>query len=101
MTNRCVTDKTGRTLSVRELSMLDRLRLFKVLGPYLSLNEAYVGLAALAASVTTIDGVPLPFPNGEAAVENAVERLGEAGLEAAASAADDDDIETVKAQAGN
>lgn len=101
MTERRVTDKTGRTLTLRALSMLDRLRLFKALGPELSLNEAYVGLATLAASVTAIDEVPLPFPGSEAAVENAVERLGEAGIEAVASASEEDDFETVKAQAGN
>lgn len=101
MTESSVTDGFGRNLALRRISMLDRLRLFKALGPELSLNEAYVGIAALAASVTAIDGVPLPFPSGEAAVENAVEKLGEAGIEAAAQAADADDFELVKAQAGN
>jgi hypothetical protein len=101
MTERSVTDGGGRTLALRPISMLDRLRLFKALGPDLSLNEAYVGIAALAASVTAIDGVPLPFPSSEAAVENAVEKLGEAGIEAAAQAAETDDFEMVKALAGN
>lgn len=101
MTERCVTDSSGRSLALRPISMLDRLRLFKALGPELSLNEAYVGIAVLAASVTAIDGVPLPFPAGEAAVEHAVETLGEVGIEAAAQAAEAGDFETVRAQAGN
>ncbi|HQT74588.1 MAG TPA: hypothetical protein PLX84_11670 [Acidiphilium sp.] len=96
-----VEDARGRLLALRPLTMLDRLRLFKALGPELSMNEAYLGVASLAASVSAIDGVPLPFPASEAAVENAVERLGEAGIEAAAAALQPEDAGTVRALAGN
>lgn len=98
---RVIEDGEGRKLAIRTLTMRDRLRLFKILGPELSLNEPYLGLAALAASVVSIDGVPMPFPATEAAIEHAVERLGEAGLEAVAVATAPADPQAVKAQAGN
>ena len=96
-----IEDSKGRRLVIRELTMRDRLRLFKALGPELSLNEPYLGLAALAASVNAVDGVPLPFPANEAAVEHAVERLGEEGLDAVALATERADPAVVQAQAGN
>ncbi|MGC9268998.1 hypothetical protein [Acidiphilium sp.] len=101
MSERVIEDARGRQLSLRALTMLDRLRLFKALGSTLSLNEAYLGVASLAASVTAVDGVPLLFPTNEAAVENAVERLGEDGIEAVAVALDASDTASVKALAGN
>ena len=96
-----VEDSDGRKLTIRVLTMRDRLRLFKALGPELSLNEPYLGLATLAASVSAVDSVPLPFPSNEAAIEHAAERLGEAGLEAAALAIEHSDPLAVQAQAGN
>ena len=96
-----VEDSEGRKLMIKELTMRDRLRLFKALGPELSLNEPYLGLASLAASVAAIDSVPLPFPTNEAAVEYAVERLGEEGLDAVALATEQVDTMAVQAQAGN
>ncbi|MHB1303032.1 MAG: hypothetical protein ACYCZB_06100 [Acidiphilium sp.] len=101
MSERTVQDQRGRMLALRPLTMLDRLRLFKALGAELAMNDAYLGVAALAASVTAIDGVPLPFPATEATVENAVERLGEDGIEAAALALEPADPTAVKALAGN
>jgi hypothetical protein len=101
MSDRVIEDARGRQLSLRSLTMLDRLRLFKALGTNLSMNDAYLGVASLAASVTAVDGVPLLFPASEAAVEHAVERLGEEGIEAVALALDADDAGAVKALAGN
>jgi hypothetical protein len=101
MSERVIEDARGRKLTLRALTMLDRLRLFKALGSQLSMNDAYLGVASLAASVTAVDGVPLLFPTGEAAVENAVERLGEDGIEAVALALDSGDASAVKALAGN
>lgn len=101
MSERVVEDARGRRLSLRALTMLDRLRLFKALGAELAMNDAYLGVASLAASVTSVDGVPLLFPASEAAVENAVERLGEDGIEAVALALDAGDAAPVKALAGN
>ncbi|GBQ08800.1 hypothetical protein [Acidiphilium acidophilum] len=101
MSERRIEDARGRQLTLRDLTMLDRLRLYKALGAELAMNEVYLGVASLAAAVTAIDGVPLLFPASEAAVENAVERLGEDGIEAVALASAPDDPATVKALAGN
>lgn len=65
------------------------------------MNDAYLGVASLAASVSAIDGVPLPFPANEQAVENAVERLGEDGIDAVATALAPEDAASIKALAGN
>jgi len=77
-----VTDAGGRAVQFRRPGALDRLRLFKALGPVLSGNDRYVGYAMLAFCVTAIDGVPVPAPSSEAQVEALVVRLGDAGLEA-------------------
>lgn len=82
------TDADGRVLAIRRMDALDRLRLFKALGAELSLNTPYLGMALLAASVTTIDGVPVPPPVTEEQLEALVRRLGDTGLAAAAEALD-------------
>jgi len=98
---RNITDKSGRTLSLRRVGVLETLRLYKALGPELSVNEAYMGLAVIAGSVAVLDGVPMPFPNGEAAIETCLERLGEEGTTAVAAAIQPQPAETVLTQAGN
>ncbi len=83
-------DETGRQLCLRRVSGLDRLRLFKALGPELSQNLPYLGVALLAVSVTAIDNVPVPSPVTEAQVESLVQRLGDEGLIAIAAASSED-----------
>jgi len=75
-----VADGAGHTLQFRRPGALDRLRLFKALGPVLSGNDRYVGYAMLAYCVTAIDDVPIPVPANEAQIEGLVQRLGDAGL---------------------
>ena len=77
-----VADAAGRKLQFRRPGALDRLRLFKALGPVLSGNDRYVGYAMLAFCVVGIDDVPIPAPGNEAQVEALVARLGDAGLAA-------------------
>ncbi len=81
-----VRDADGRELVLRRMTSLDRLRLFKALGPILSQNNAYLGMAMLAASVIAIDTVPVPAPVTEGQLEALVGRLGNIGIEAVASA---------------
>jgi len=81
-----VTDAVGRRLTLRRLTALDRLRLFKAVGSELAQNEPYLGMAMLAASVADIDGVPVPVPANEILLEGIVQMLGDAGLAAAATA---------------
>lgn len=80
-----VQDAAGRTLTIRRTNTLDRLRLFKALGPALAENERYLGLACLAFAVTAIDGIPHPQPTNETQLEAAVERIGDAGIAAIAA----------------
>jgi hypothetical protein len=79
-----VTDDLGRRLTLRHLTALDRFRLFKTVGGELAQNPPYFGMAALAASVIDIDGVPVPPPMTEGQLESLVQRLGDEGIEAVA-----------------
>lgn len=96
-----VRDKAGRVIELRRLGVVEQLRLFKVLGPELAENRAYVGLARVAAAVAAVDGVPVPFPSGEAGIEAALDRLGEDGVEAVAAVIAGPVVEDVLAEAGN
>ncbi len=80
-----VRDADGRELVVRRMTALDRLRLFKAIGPVLSQNNPYLGMAMLAASVVAIDTVPVPPPVTEGQIESLVARLGDVGIAAVAS----------------
>ena len=97
-----VSDNLGRRLTVRRLTALDRLRLFKAVGPELAQNPPYFGMAALAASVIDIDGVPVPPPMTEAQLEGLVQRLGDEGIEAVARLFEvDEPIKPMETEAGN
>ena len=75
-----VTDADGRVLEVRRPGALDRLRLFKAVGPGLAVNDRYIGYAMLAMCVVGIDDVPVPQPSNEGQLEALVQRLGDAGM---------------------
>lgn len=75
-----VTDGAGRVLDVRRPGALDRLRLFKALGPGLAQNDRYVGYAMLAMCVSAIDDTPVPQPANESQVEALIQRLGDDGM---------------------
>jgi len=77
-----VTDKAGRKIQLRSMGVVEQLRLYKALGPSLSLNDPYFDLAFIAASVAMIDDVPVPFPTSEPTVEAILERLGKGGVAA-------------------
>ncbi|WP_297490629.1 hypothetical protein [Acidocella sp.] len=94
-------DRAGRVIELRRLGVVEQLRLFKVLGPELSENRAYVGLARMAAAVAMVDGVPVPFPVNEVGIEAALERLGDDGVEAVGGALAGPAVELVLAEAGN
>ena len=67
-------------LEVRRPGALDRLRLFKAVGPVLAQNDRYVGYGMLAMCVVSVDGVPVPQPANEGQLEALVQRLGDAGM---------------------
>ena len=83
-----VTDAGGRRITLRNLSALDKLRLFKAAGPMLAQNQPWLGMAVLACSVTAIDDVPVPTPTTEQQIEAIVARLGDAGIDAVAAVFD-------------
>jgi hypothetical protein len=85
-----VVDAQGRRLALRRLGALDKLRLFKAVGPVLAQNQPYLGMALLACSVAAIDEVPVPAPGTEAQIEALVQRLGDDGIAAVADALQQD-----------
>jgi hypothetical protein len=86
-----IRDSIGRSLRVRRINALDRLRLLKAAGPILSQNDGWLNMAALTLAVTEIDGVPRPPPNSEKQIEAAVSTLGDSGLQTVAEALNDND----------
>jgi hypothetical protein len=94
-------DKAGRRIALRRMGVVEQLRLFKALGPELSLNHPYVDLAMIAGAVAMIDGVPIPFPVNEAGVEGVLERLGHDGVAAVDAALPAASAEQMAAEAGN
>ena len=69
-------DQAGRRLQLRRVGVVEQLRLFKALGPELSVNQPYMHGAFIATAVAMIDDVPLLLPASEAGVEAALERIG-------------------------
>jgi hypothetical protein len=95
-------DDAGRVLTVRPPHALDQLRLFKAVGAALAQNQPYLGMAMVACSVTAIDGVPVPMPANEHQIESLIQRLGDAGLQAASEVLEPRPSEDeVRDQAGN
>ena len=85
-TARTVMDANGRRLSLRQMTALDKLRLFKAAGPDLAQNQPWLGMAMLACSVMALDDVPVPPATCEQHIESMVSRLGDAGIAAVADA---------------
>ncbi len=81
-----VTDRLGRRLTLRRMTSLDKLRLFKAAGSVLAQNQPWLGMAILACSVAEIDNVPVPPPTNEQQIESMVARLGDHGIAAVAEA---------------
>lgn len=93
-------DALGRIWTVKKMSALDRLRLFKVLGD-LAENRMYMGTCALAACVTACDGDAIGALTSVLKIEALVDRLGDDGLEVVGKAIADnfgvkDDAEVVE-----
>jgi hypothetical protein len=81
-----VVDSTGRTIRVKKLSALDRMRLFRVAGPEDSDNRSMMIYFNLAASAVHIAGMDYPFPMTKLQIEGRVQSLDDHGLEAVAVA---------------
>lgn len=79
-----VTDAMGRRLRVKKPNPYQRMRLFRIIGSTDATNDPYMGYAALAISVTEIDGEAVTFPSTQLQIEALVQRLDDAGMEAVA-----------------
>ncbi|MFG1388808.1 hypothetical protein [Xanthobacter versatilis] len=79
------TDKLGRSITIKKMGALDRMKLFEAVGSERSQNEMYFGYASLAASVVDIDGEAIMRPANHLQIEALVQRLGDEGLEAIAT----------------
>ncbi len=98
-----VTDTAGRTIKVRRLSALDRVRLFRAMGATDSENRLLQSYGATAAAVVEIDGRAVIFPQSNIQLDALIGRLDEHGLAAAiegllalAPKGDDDSKATIK-----
>lgn len=96
-----IEDADGRVINLRQLTALDKLRLFKAAGPVLSQNHLWLGMATLACSVTSIDDVPVPAPATEGQIEALVARLGDIGINAIAEALAPESASDLEHHAGN
>jgi hypothetical protein len=81
-----VTDKQGRSIEVKKLKPIERMRMLQLIGPDNATNGPYLGYATLAFSVTKIDGDALPRPSNIAGLEGIVTRLDQDGLDAVGEA---------------
>ena len=80
-------DAKGRRLTLRRLTALDTLRLFKAAGPVLAQNEPWLSMAGMAFSRCWRSTVSLRLPPiSEAQIEGLIDRLGDEGLAAIANA---------------
>ena len=77
-----VVDGNGRSIKMKRLSALDRMRLFAAVGSENSANNAFMSYASTAACATEIDGAAVAFPSNRLQLDALVARLDEAGLEA-------------------
>jgi hypothetical protein len=77
-----ITDASGRKLTIRKLNVLEQVRLLKAVGSDHSQNQPYVQIVMMAASVSDIDGVPVPLPRTDAQIEGLIGRIDDAGFAA-------------------
>jgi ABC-type Fe3+-hydroxamate transport system substrate-binding protein len=76
---RTVKDAKGRAITVRRLSVLEEMRLLKVLGEH---NSSYYSLCSQIARVSAIDSEKIFMPNSEREIETLGQRLGHEGIAA-------------------
>jgi len=69
----------GHTIALRDLSVLEEMRLLKVLGEF---NSSYYAFCSQVARVSEIDGSPVPIPNNEREIETIAARIGRPGVAA-------------------
>ena len=81
-----VTDARNRSIEVRRIKTLDRMRILELIGSDNSANSHYLSFATLAYSVVSIDGMPVPTVRSKLALEAVVQQLDDDGFAAVADA---------------
>jgi hypothetical protein len=66
-----------KRVTLRTLSVLEEMRLLKILGEY---NSSYFSFCAAVSRVASIDGQMVPLPNNEREIEALASRLGRDGV---------------------
>lgn len=75
-----IVDAKGRVLVLRDLNVLEQVRLLRAIGPAQSENQPYVNMVQAVATVLSVDGVPLPAMVNERSIDACIERVGEEGF---------------------
>src|SRR4051812_46570821 len=86
MDNVTVKDERGRSIEVRRIRTLDRMKILELIGSDNSMNSHYLSFATLAYSVVSIDGTPIPVSKSKLALEAVVQQLDDDGFAAVADA---------------
>jgi hypothetical protein len=74
------TDAKGRLITLRRLTVMDQVKLLRAIGPAQSINQPYVEIVTMAASVAQVGDVPCPMPTNERQIDAAIERIGDEGF---------------------
>lgn len=82
MADKTVTDSTGRTLLLREIEADEMLDLMEAAGVSAG-NSAYMQFALIVASVSSVDGVPMPRITSKAMLRSNAAAIKNAGIVAA------------------
>lgn len=77
-----VTDAKGRKITLRKLTIVEQVRLLRAMGPVQASNEPYSQVVNMAAMVSDIDGIPVPFPINEVQIDAAIKVIGDEGFSA-------------------
>jgi hypothetical protein len=77
-----VVDKTGRQITLKKPGLLAQYRLVKMVGGEAASNAVYMNMILPVTFVVAIDGLPVPAPATQSALEALIQRLDEHGLEA-------------------
>jgi hypothetical protein len=70
----------GRTVGIRRMGPMDRMRMCSIIGAENSKNEIYLSMALPAYCAATIEGEIVPRPQTVLALEAVADRLGDAAL---------------------
>lgn len=76
-------DDKGRIIGIKEMDPADQLDLFEACAKN-STNQAWVGMALLVCSATSIDAVPVMMPRTPDEVKALARKLGSSGIAAIA-----------------